>query len=270
MHNILLHPPQERKRRAVNYRAVLRRLIPIATPLFLLLSWQALVMLKVYPTFIIPAPSEVIGKFIEVLNDGRWRHHTLVTLEEVLLGLLFGCGLAMVLGYVMAKSRLIDALISPVVVVLQATPIVAYAPLLIVWFGSGTMGKVVTCAVIVFFPMLMNTIVGIRQVPESHHDMLKIMNATRWQTFTKLEVPFALPVLLTGLKTSATLSIIGAVVGEFVSARAGLGFMVNQARNQYDTPLVFVGVFTMTGMALMLYSFVYLLEWRFLWWQNRT
>lgn len=247
----------------------LRWFAPFLAPLTLLALWQTVVWLQIYPTFIIPAPAEVLAKFAEVLADGRWWVHTRTTLEEVMLGLAWGVGIGVLLGYLMAKSRLLDTFLSPIIVLLQATPIVAYAPLLVVWFGSGTLGKVVTCAVIVFFPMLMNTAVGIRQVPSGLRDMMRALNATRWQTFVKLEVPAALPVLLTGLKTSATLAIIGAVVGEFVSARAGLGFMVNQARSQYDTPLVIVGVLTMTGMALCLYGVVYLLERRLLAWQAR-
>lgn len=248
-------------------RMSLRQFAPLLAPMVLLVVWQVIVWLGIYPTFIIPAPAEVLAKFMDVLADGRWFLHTRTTLEEVVLGLAWGVGIGVLLGYLMAKNRLLDTFLSPIIVLLQATPIVAYAPLLVVWFGSGTLGKVVTCALIVFFPMLMNTVVGIRQVPLGLREMMRALNATRWQTFAKLEVPAALPILLTGLKTSATLAIIGAVVGEFVSARAGLGFMVNLARSQYDTPLVLVGVLTMTGMALSLYGLVYLLERRFLAWQ---
>lgn len=244
--------------------------VPFVAPLMVLLVWQLMVTAGVYPTFILPAPFQVGEKFLEVLNDGRLLHHTRTTLEEVLLGLLWGAGAGVLVGYLIAKFPMLETVLSPLIVLLQSTPIVAYAPLLIVWFGSGTMSKVVTCALIVFFPMLMNTVVGIRQVPKSLRALMVSLNATPFQTLRKLEIPFALPVLLTGLKTSATLAVIGAVVGEFISAKAGLGFMVMQARNQYDTALVFVGVMSMTTMALSLYGMVSLLEWRFLAWQRHT
>jgi NitT/TauT family transport system permease protein len=175
-----------------------------------------------------------------------------------------------VLGYLIANSRFLESLLSPVIVAFQSTPVVAYAPLLVIWFGSGPTSKVVTSALIVFFPMLLNTIVGIRNVPPHLRDLMRSMQATRWQTFTKLEIPAAMPVMLGGLKISATLAVIGAVVGEFVSASAGLGVMLTQARNQYDTPLVIVAVLTLTIIARLLYSLVSLLETRLLYWQTRA
>jgi NitT/TauT family transport system permease protein len=111
---------------------------------------------------------------------------------------------------------------------------------------------------------LMNVVVGVRGVPQDQRDLLRLWNASAWQTFYQLELPSALPILLTGLKTSATLALIGSVVGEFVSAKQGLGFLVNLARAQYDTALVFVVVFTMTALSLSLYTLVSMLEWRLL------
>ena len=152
----------------------------------------------------------------------------------------------------------------------QSAPVVAYAPLLVIWFGSGPTSKIVTGALIVFFPMLMNTIVGIRTVPQPLRDLMISMRATRWQTFTKLEVPAAMPVLISGLKISATLAVIGAVVGEFISANAGLGFLINLARSQYDTPLVIISVLTLTLIARFLYGLVSFLERFVLSWQTRA
>ena len=161
-------------------------------------------------------------------------------------------------------------MLSPIILAFQSAPIVAYAPLLVLWFGSGPTSKIVTSALIVFFPMLMNTIVGIRNVSPALRDLMRSMQATRWQTFTQLEIPAAMPILMGGLKISATLSVIGAVVGEFISANAGLGFLISLAKNQYDTPLVIVGVLTLTILARLLYSLVSLLERRVLAWQSRS
>jgi NitT/TauT family transport system permease protein len=148
-------------------------------------------------------------------------------------------------------------------------PIVAIAPLLVIWFGPGLLSKVLICALIVFFPVLVNTIIGLRSVPEELHDLMRSLQATRWQTFTFLETPAALPVFLGGLRIGATLAVIGAVVGEFVGADRGLGFLINVGRGQYDTALVFVAVFTLVVMALALYGSVVLLESRLLSWQTR-
>lgn len=247
-----------------------RQAAPIITLLVVVLVWQVITMLKLYPAFIIPPPSDVLNKLIEVVGDGTLWLHTSTTLISVMVGLLVGLLLGVVLGYITAKVPLLEALLSPIIVAFQSTPVVAYAPLLVIWFGSGPTSKIVTSALIVFFPMLMNTVIGIRNVPSGLRDLMRSMQATRWQTFIKLEVPAAMPVLMGGLKISATLAVIGAVVGEFVSAKAGLGFLVNLARNQYDTPLVVVAVLTLTVIARLLYSLVSLLERMMLRWQAHS
>lgn len=251
-------------------RPLLRRLAPALVLLVVLAVWQLITLLELYPAFIIPPPLAVIEKFHQVLVDGRLWTHAQVTLSAVLAGLAIGVGIGMVLGYFIARSPLLEDSLAPIIVGLQSTPIVAYAPLLVIWFGSGPTSKIVTSALIVFFPTLMNTVVGIRTVPQPLRDLMRSQRATRWQTFTKLEIPAATPMLIGGLKISATLAVIGAVVGEFVSASAGLGFLITIARNQYDTPLVIVSVITLALIARVLYGLVALLEWRLLAWQRRS
>ena len=147
-------------------------------------------------------------------------------------------------------------------------PTVAIAPLLVIWFGPGIFSKVLICALIVFFPVLVNTVVGMRAVSENLRDLMRSMRAARWQPLRLLELPAALPVLLGGLRIGATLSVIGAVVGELVGANRGLGFLINVGRGQYDTALVFVGVFTLVILALSLYGIVLWLEKHLLRWQE--
>ena len=248
----------------------LQRLSPLLTIFALMILWHWVTAMEIYPSFIIPSPISVYEAFVEAVDSGILYEHMQTTLEEILFGLLFGVSIGLLLGYAIAKIPLLEQVLSPIIVAFQSTPIVAYAPLLIIWFGSGTTSKIVTTAVIVFFPALINTIVGIRNVSPQLRDVMRSLNATAWQTFTRLEFPSALPMILAGLKTSATLAVIGAVVGEFVSSGSGLGYLVTLARNQYDTPLVIVAVLTMTTIALTLYSFVAFLEWRLLAWQRRS
>ena len=170
---------------------------------------------------------------LAALTDGSLLLHTGVTLAEVLLGLLAGTLAAVMLGYAVAKSRLFERIVSPYLVASQAIPIVAIAPLLVIWFGPGMFSKVLICSLIVFFPVLVNTVVGVRAVPRLLHDLMGSLRATRWQTLRLLELPAALPILLGGLRIGATLSVIGAVVGELVGSDKGLGFLVNLARGQY-------------------------------------
>jgi NitT/TauT family transport system permease protein len=182
--------------------------------------------------------------------------------------LIGGSLLASILGYWLAKYPLLEELLSPYLVAYQAIPVVALAPLLVIWFGPGLFSKILISALIVFFPVLINTVVGLRAVPMNMRDLLKSMHATHWQTLKYLEIPSALPVMLGGLRIGATLSVIGAVVGEFVGSNRGLGYLINVARGQYDTALVFVAVFSLVVMALCLYGFVVLLEHLLLTWRK--
>ncbi len=246
-----------------------RRLAPLALLLLLLLLWQLVTALRLYPAFIIPPPGAVFDKFLEVGVDGSLLRHSLVTLQAVLAGLAAGVTIGVVLGYLTARSPLLEDSLAPLIIGLQSTPIVAWAPLLVIWFGSGLTSKAITSALIVFFPTLVNTVVGLRNVPTSLRDLLRVQRATQWQTLVVLEIPAALPVLFGGLKISATLAVIGAVVGEFVSADAGLGFVITSARSRYDTELVLVAVFALAAMARLLYGIVALLERQLLAWQRQ-
>ena len=233
-----------------------------------LLAWWVVSRASGLPAFILPSPGQVWTRFLRALTDGSLLLHTAVTLEEILLGLLAGTIFATALGYLLAKSRLFERLLAPYLVATQAIPIVAIAPLLVIWFGPGMFSKMLICALIVFFPVLVNTVVGIRATPRPLHDLMGSLRATRWQILRHLELPAALPILLGGLRIGATLSVIGAVVGELVGADKGLGFLINVARGQYDTALVFVAVFTLVVMALGLYGIVSFMESKLLIWQE--
>ncbi|NOQ40181.1 MAG: ABC transporter permease subunit [Anaerolineales bacterium] len=234
-----------------------------------LILWQAFTAYSDIPSFIFPTPLDVWKKFLSVFLDGSLLFHTLVTLREVLLGLTLGLSVATLTGYFLAKSRTVERVLSPYIVASQSIPIVAIAPLLVIWLGPGIFSKILTSALIVFFPVLVNTIVGIRSVPGELYELMKSLQANHWQRIIKLEIPAALPVFLGGLRIGATLAVIGAVVGEFVGADKGLGFLVNVGRGLYDTSLVFVAVFTLVILALGLYGSVVFLESRLLSWKKR-
>jgi NitT/TauT family transport system permease protein len=220
--------------------------------------WQALSLR--YPAFILPGPALVAERFVERLADGTLIVHILTTLSEAIPGLILGTAAAFALGFPIAKSRLADRLLSPFVVASQGIPFVALAPLLFIWFGSGTGTKILVCALIVFFPILINIIAGVRGVPPTLHDLFRTLNASQTQTLLKLELPAALPFIFAGLRVGGTLAMVGAITGEFLSAERGLGFMINLGNGLYDTALVIVGVITTVVIALCLYGSVRLLE----------
>ena len=232
--------------------------------------WWLLTTYSQIPSFIFPSPREVWSRLLIVLADGTLLFHTLITLQEVIVGLGLGLSAAIITGYFLAKSRIVEQVLSPYIVASQSIPIVAIAPLLVIWLGPGILSKILTSALIVFFPVLVNTLVGLRSVPKELYDLMRSLHASPWQRLVKLEIPAALPVFLGGLRIGATLAVIGAVVGEFVSADKGLGFLVNVGRGLYDTSLVFVAVFTLVLLALTLYGTVVFLEVRLLSWQKRN
>jgi NitT/TauT family transport system permease protein len=243
-------------------------LLAPAFGLALLLTWELVARSGMYAAFIVPTPNSVAERWWQIAADGSLIRHAAVTLREVLTGLIVGVLAAFWLGYWLAKSRLIAYTLTPYLVALQAIPIVAIAPLLIIWFGTGIASKVIICALLVFFPMLVNTVLGMRNIPPELRDLMRSLEATPLQTFWQLELPAALPIMLGGLKVSATLSVIGAVVGEFVSASAGLGYLINFGRGVYDTPLVIAAVLTLTGLALLLYGLAAWIESILLDWQK--
>jgi NitT/TauT family transport system permease protein len=230
--------------------------------------WEGLVRWQNYPPFILPSPLVVASKFVTLAADGTLLRHAQVTLLEIALGLFLGLTTACLLGYLLGKHRSVEQIIAPYIVASQSVPIVAVAPLLVIWLGSGIMSKVLVCALITFFPMLINTIVGIRTVDRDLYDLMRSLRASRWQLFRLLEVPAALPVLFSGLKLSVILAVVGAVVGEFVGANVGLGFLINLARGVLDTPMMFVAILCLVLIAQTLYLTVAFLERRYLHWQE--
>jgi NitT/TauT family transport system permease protein len=249
----------------------LRRWAWLAAPLSVaagLVVWEAATRISGLPAFILPGPEAVGRRWLALLADGSLLRHTGITLGEVLAALALGAALATVLGYLIAKSPTLERLLTPYLVASQAVPIVAIAPLLVLWFGIGLRSKVLIGALIVFFPLLINTVLGLRGVEPDLRDLLRSLRATRWQLFTKLEVPAALPAWLGGLRVGATLAVVGAVVGEFVGADRGLGFLINFGRGQYDTALVFVAAGTLVLLALALYGAVAAIERLLLAWKT--
>ena len=237
--------------------------------LVLVLGWQALALLGGYERFILPGPADVARQFVIVLQDGRLLKHSLITISEVIPGLLIGVGLAVPLGYLLAKSTLAERLVSPWLIASQAIPVLAIAPLLTIWISSTYWARVLVAVLVVFFPVLVNVIAGIRSIPVAWYELMRALRATRWQTFTRMEFPAALPYILTGLKIGGTLAVIGALVGEFVQPRtAGLGYLLVTARYQFKTDLVFVVLAALAVIALALYGAGALLERWFLRWRQ--
>lgn len=230
--------------------------------------WAWLVEWQQYPPFILPSPARVWQKFGEMASAGDLWRHIGATLAAIAGGLAVGVGAAFSLGYVLGKHPRLERLAAPYIVASQSIPIVAVAPLVVIWLGSGLASKVAVTALITFFPALVATVVGIRSVDPDLVDLMRSLRATRGQILWKLELPAALPIVLGGLKLSVTLAVVGAVVGEFMGASAGLGYLISLGRGILDTPLMFVAIGLLVGIAQALYLTVVFLENRLLRWQR--
>ncbi len=234
-------------------------LIPVALTAFLLI-WQTLVVVNQYPTFILPTPAQVANSWVENWQNGTIPRHLNITLFEISIAFSVSLVFASITGYILAKSPLLEKIVSPYLVASQAIPIVALGPLIVIWINTGPVQNALIGTLVTFFPMLINTIVGVRGVREEYRDLMRSYSATRWQVLTKLEIPAALPIFLGGVRVGVTLSVIGVIVVELMWADRGLGFLINFARGAFNTPLLFATVLTLTVMALSLYVAVVLLE----------
>jgi ABC-type nitrate/sulfonate/bicarbonate transport system permease component len=226
-----------------------------------LLLWKAIVIVSGFPPFILPPPESVLRRLVEAWADGTIEPHAWTTLVEIGLGFASGAILALVIGYGLGRSPLVARLISPYIVAAQATPILALAPVLALWFGPGLLSKVVICALIVFFPIAVSAMVGIRSVDGGLLELARSLRATRRQVLLTLEIPAALPSIFGGFRIGITLAVVGAVVGEWAGAERGLGVLVNLARGSlFDTPLMFATLMTIAAIGVVLYVVVVLVE----------
>jgi NitT/TauT family transport system permease protein len=179
----------------------------------------------------------------------------------VVLGLLVGGITGLLIGFLLARSRLVARLLSPYLVAAQATPILALAPLIALWFGTGLASRVLICALICFFPIAVSTLVGIRSVDQRLLELARSLRATRWQALRHIEVPAALPQIFGGLRVGVTLAVVGAIVAEWAGGERGLGVLINLARGSlFDIPLMFATLLTIALLGVALYLGVVLIE----------
>jgi len=243
-------------------RGVFASLWPVVLSLAVfVLAWQLIVFVTGYPSFILPGPYTVAERFVRAWTDGTMWPHTATTLVEILLGFALGAAIALVVGVLLARSRLAERLLSPYLVAAQATPILALAPLIALWFGTGLLSKLVITTLIVFFPVAVATMVGIRSVDPRLLEMARSFRSSGWQAIIRVEIPAALPAILGGMRVGVTLAVIGAIVGEWAGGDKGLGVLINIARgSMFDIPLMFATLLTLALVGVTLYLVMVLIE----------
>ena len=226
-----------------------------------LLAWKLVTVVGDLPVYILPAPEVVVERALRAIGSGVLWEHTAVTLLEIVLGFTVGAVLAVATGIALGKSLLVERVLSPYIVAAQAVPILALAPLLDIWFGGGLLARVAICALIVFFPIAIATMVGIRAADPLLDEMLRSLGAGPAQRTRLLEVPSALPVIFGGLRVGVTLAVIGAVVAEWAGAGSGLGILIDIAnQGLFDTPLMFVALAVLAIIGVAFHGLVVLAE----------
>jgi NitT/TauT family transport system permease protein len=231
---------------------------PAALLLILLAIWQLVSDAFRVPTFLLPSPLLIASKLIEIPDV--LAANTLVTLREVMGGFTLSVVVGITLAILIAHSRLLAESLYPLLVISQEIPQVAIAPILVIWFGHGDLPKVIVAFFISFFPMVVNTAVGLLGVDEDLLYLIRGLNASRWQVLAMIRLPNALPYIFTGMRVSITLAVIGAVVGEFVGGTEGLGYLVFTGTGTLNTRLTFAAIVVLALLGLALFWLVALVE----------
>ncbi|MCO5070259.1 MAG: ABC transporter permease [Rhizobiaceae bacterium] len=238
----------------------------VATLIVIFIVWEMSITFLGVPTYVLPSIITVAEVLLK--HPGMFLSETLVTTRELLLGFAVAVGLSMPIALAMAYSRIFEGLVSPLIVISQAVPKIALAPLLLVWFGFGEMPKVIMAALIAFFPMLISALTGFKALEPEVMSLARSMGASQWKIFWKIRLPSALPNIFSGLKLAITFSVIGAVIGEFLAGDKGLGYLIQSASGAQRMDMLFAGVIIISVLSLLLYYIVQAIERRLIFWHQ--
>jgi NitT/TauT family transport system permease protein len=239
------------------------RLLLIAATIGL---WQGAVAYFQTPAYVLPSPVAVFTALSRGIESGVYLEHALVTLEETLLGFAVGCALAFALGTFVALSRTVEYFLYPLIVMFQAMPKVALVPIIIVWFGLGITSKIVSAALVAFFPLMVNTIAGLRSAEEDRINLMRSLAASRRQIFWMMQLPNAMPYIFAGLEIAMIFALIGAIVAELIGSQQGLGMVMQSMSYTMDVAGQFSILFILSVLGLLLNSTVSAIKRHVLFW----
>lgn len=238
--------------------SITRWLYPTLGVLAILAVWELIVRLFNVPIYIIPAPSAIIATIVS--QYPILLQNSVATLGEILAGFGLSVAVGVPLAIAIAYSRFMERVLYPILVSSQTVPKIAVAPLFIVWFGFGTLPKVIVAFLIAFFPIVIDSVVGLRSTEPEMIYLVRSMGASGWQTFTKIRLPKALPSIFGGFKIAIALAVVGAIVGEFVGADTGLGYLLMVANGNVNTRLLFATITVLTLIGVVLFFIVEVAE----------
>ncbi|HEY7662341.1 MAG TPA: ABC transporter permease [Xanthobacteraceae bacterium] len=235
-------------------RVVSQLFYPLAGVVLIIAAWVLGCWLLDIPTVVLPSPDKVLRALIvrrDLLLSEGW-----VTLKETLYGFLLALLVGLPLAVAVANSRPLNLMFYPLLIALQSVPKVALAPMILVWLGTGLESKLAIVWLVAFFPIIVDTAAGLRATPKELLELAHSLNASPRQIFLKVQLPAALPFVVTGAKVAITLAVIGAVIGEFIGSSEGLGYLLQSATSQLDTPLAFAALFALSVLGIFVYALV--------------
>jgi len=244
----------------VSAAARLRRLVPpAATIAALLILWEAASRFGGLPAWLLPSPSAIVQAGLSV-DAGQWLRHLLATLRIVVLGFAVALAVSLPLAFAITQSDLIRRCVYPILVVIQSTPIVAIAPILIVTFGPTDVPRVIITAMIAFFPLVVGISTGLAETPPELVELSRSLGAPRWRQYWEIRMPAAVPYIFAAVKISITLAVIGAVVAEFVAAEEGIGYFIRASTAFFKIPRAFAALAVLVAISLGLFHLTVLVQ----------
>jgi NitT/TauT family transport system permease protein len=231
-----------------------------------IVACQVLVSTDIVSKYVLPLPSSIPSELARLIDTGVLGDNILTTVWEAFCGFAIATCLGLVLGTLIAEFRLVDRIVYPYLIALQTMPKIALAPVLLVWFGFGMGSKIAVAAVISLFPILVNTIAGLRGCDQGRLDVLRALGASKWDCFRLVKLPNALPFVFSGLSTAVMFALTGALVGEFVGATHGLGYLIVQANSQMNIPQVFAVLLILCAIGTASFALMQFLRRKFLYW----
>ena len=235
--------------------------------IFIIVVWEVSVRMSQVPSYILPSPTKLTSYFLTYATTGDLLANTWVTLQEIFIGTFWGIILGVILGYLIAKIKLVERLLMPLILVIQIAPKISLAPLFILWFGLGIQSKVALVILVVSFPIMVNQHTALKQIDVRYVELLKILKASRLQKLVSLELPFTFSAIMSGIKVSVTQAMTGAVIGEMMGAKAGLGYLLTYGNEMYDINIILSAVISLSIVGLVLYYLAAFIEKKVLYWR---
>ena len=246
-------------------KQAVKRYMYTVLPFFIVLAiWWLLS--RVFPSYILPSPASVV---VDLLNPRwRWSYQIYITLQEVLIGYAISIIFGILLGIIISWNSIIKRMLMPIIVFTNSIPKIAAAPIILVWFGYGMIPNIVMVFLISFFPILLNTTIGLNEVPFEMIELAKTYNTPKWKIYLKIRIPCSLPYIFAGLKLASIMAVTGAIIGEFIASEKGIAALIMQAQASIETSVMIGALLWIAAISLVLYGFVGLVEKIFMPWAD--